>query len=909
MVTLYCHLLESSDNQSTNCGDRRIPKLKREGEFFEVSPLRLGGDAGHRRQEALSRAESRVPAAPLRLRAAEGLLDPKSPASRRSIPLPPHLAPLGVRQNRGPAAKQGRREEERTAAGRGGKEGPCPSARGHPPWEHTDAHGAGPEPTGDEETEYRATRTPNVVRLARPDSPQQHEPGAQPAVLGQGKPEAETAGSNARFLAPRDTRFCICLGTWLRVRRWAFALKSARPEALKADSTRRRLGLPPPPPDSATPQPSNSRHPPGEAFQDEWEKWFVFQVTQTVPRGQHPEPGLTQAAPAWPAGKPRPLLAHPGKRSPAPCPRPRPSCRGHAPCPSPAPAGSAHRGWSRQRRRTELPGEGVLRGRGSAENGACSRPGGPGGGSGESRRGRPQEGAEDSGRTPEGRGLRTVAPAGALRTLRWQGPGPPGSERRPPQEPGVGLEPEPGAPLPGPGREPLRRGPGRPRFPARESLRGPRGLGERASLGALRRGRAARGSPCRAEPTGEDPGSAPPPRAPPAPARARAAACAPGRAAEGAGAQASSLVCRPLPPGSDPRLPRTRPGSGRPCPPTRAELDPAPRGPRPLRPSHCPAPADKARDPPAERSPPPDPLHSSVTRTGSPEKCSEGLAGDGPEGPRAESTKQACLRPRRGPAPRGCGTYIPSPDNGCLGNPENEEGRWFAQRLLQPPLPNELYRSLRILGTSRSPCSPCFLHCEVRGLGFAVQILCCEYRKTPLTTAHTIREGCPLCTTPPVDEGPESGGAGFAGRPFEELDGPADSRVQSGGFRSQERPGRAPSAPDPPTSPLAARPPPTVAPGGTPASCSRCLSSIGLGLISLQVPRPPPPPEAQGMALARRPAVLKDAQGRCSPPPCIPSAPGGLAPATSYHAHPGPPIGAGAGELQGRDGFILKRGP
>lgn len=51
-------------------------------------------------------------------------------------------------QNRGLAANQGQREEERTAAGRGGKEGPCPSARRHPPWELTDAHGAGPEPLG-----------------------------------------------------------------------------------------------------------------------------------------------------------------------------------------------------------------------------------------------------------------------------------------------------------------------------------------------------------------------------------------------------------------------------------------------------------------------------------------------------------------------------------------------------------------------------------------------------------------------------------------------------------------------------------------------------------------------------------------------------------------------------------------
>lgn len=57
-----------------------------------------------------------------------------------------------------------------------------------------------------------------------------------------------------------------------------------------------------------------------------------------------------------------------------------------------------------------------------------------------------------------------------------------------------------------------------------------------------------------------------------------------------------------------------------------------------------------------------------------------------PEGPWVESTKQACLGPGKGPhPPRGCWTYIPSPDNGCLGNPENEEGRWFSEPPPQPP--------------------------------------------------------------------------------------------------------------------------------------------------------------------------------------------------------------------------------
>lgn len=152
-----------------------------------------------------------------------------------------------------------------------------------------------------------------------------------------------------------------------------------------------------------------------------------------------------------------------------------------------------------------------------------------------------------------------------------------------------------------------------------------------------------------------------------------------------------------------------------------------------------------------------------MTWPGSPVRCSESLASDsrpgrGP-GWRAQSRLVWC--PERGPAPGGCWTNIPSPENGCFGNPENEESWWFSER--SPPAPRKLYRSQN--GTKGH---------FVLGAGWGRQYFCAY---SPAPSFYQLRSTSLIRPAPPPPPGGSRAGPAL-------WKAPVFSTVKSGAWAS-----------------------------------------------------------------------------------------------------------------------------
>lgn len=161
--------------------------------------------------------------------------------------------------------------------------------------------------------------------------------------------------------------------------------------------------------------------------------------------------------PAQPAGKPRPFLAHPRKSRPAPCPQlrgrgVRAPLLGPGTAAAPSRPGSGSSGAKAQRRTAVAPGQGARGGALRNLSAAVS--------SRVHRRLRLDSGGSGAPCVAQGAlGRGTIRPTPKTPQGRLSAPR---TEKCPPQKPRVGLEAEPGSPLPGPGQEPAQ-----PRQPVR----------------------------------------------------------------------------------------------------------------------------------------------------------------------------------------------------------------------------------------------------------------------------------------------------------------------------------------------------------------------------------------------------------------------------------------------------------